>query len=128
MKKAQLVFIPAPGIGHLPPLMEFAKRLLLRDDRFSVTVLLMDSPFGGSLSVAYTESLAESNTPISFINLPPPQGLSSFQPEVHKFVEQFVKDFVDAHKDSVKEAIVKNVLSNSNAAPLAGLLICFVHQ
>ncbi|KAL6347131.1 hypothetical protein AAG906_012712 [Vitis piasezkii] len=44
MKKAELVFIPAPAIGHLVSAVEFAKLLVDRDDRFSVTLLIMKLP------------------------------------------------------------------------------------
>ncbi|KAJ0087605.1 hypothetical protein Patl1_33194 [Pistacia atlantica] len=110
MKKAELVFIPVAAAGHLIPQIEFAKRLLDRDDRFSVTVLVMQSPSFTSLAAAYAKSLAESSTPIRFIN-------------VHKSLEKFATEFADYHKASVKEAIVNHVVSNSNSAPLAGLVV-----
>ncbi|XP_031278179.1 UDP-glycosyltransferase 71K1-like [Pistacia vera] len=122
MKKAELVFIPVAAAGHLIPQIEFAKRLLDRDDRFSVTVLVMQSPSFTSLAAAYAKSLAESNTPIRFINLPPPIHFRPSQ-EVHKSLEKFATEFADYHKASVKEAIVNHVVSNSNSAPLAGLVI-----
>ncbi|OMO84629.1 hypothetical protein CCACVL1_10736 [Corchorus capsularis] len=40
MKKLELVFIPTPAIGHFVSSVEFAKRLLLRDDRFSASFLV----------------------------------------------------------------------------------------
>ncbi|XP_031252123.1 UDP-glycosyltransferase 71A16-like [Pistacia vera] len=42
MEKAELVFIPAPALGHLIPTVEFAKCLIQRDDRFSVTIRVME--------------------------------------------------------------------------------------
>ncbi|XP_031252429.1 UDP-glycosyltransferase 71K1-like [Pistacia vera] len=124
MKKAELVFIPPPVSGHLVPQIEFAKRLLDRGDRFSVTVLLMHSPTITSLASAYTKSFAESNTPIRLINLPPPVHFSPSQ-ELRKSIEKFITEVVDYHKACVKEVVVKDVLSNSNLAPLAGLVIDF---
>ena len=57
MKKlAELVFIPSPGMGHLVAAVEMAKLLVSRDDRLSVTVLIMNIP---SLSkvAAYIQTL-----------------------------------------------------------------------
>ncbi|XP_044488178.1 anthocyanidin 3-O-glucosyltransferase 2-like [Mangifera indica] len=122
MKKIELVFIPVAAAGHLIPLIEFAKRLLERDDRFSITVLVMYSPAMTSLAAAYAESFAETNTPIRFINLPPPIHFRPSQ-EVHKSLEKFATEYVDYHKACVKEAIVKHLVSNSNSAPLAGLVV-----
>ncbi|KAJ0088860.1 hypothetical protein Patl1_33084 [Pistacia atlantica] len=124
MKKVDLVFIPGPGAGHLVPYIEFAKHLLDRDDCFSVTVLLMDSPFGPPPSVVHTKSLAESNTSIRFINLSPPVDYCPSQ-EVHKSFEKFMTKYIDCHRACVKEAIVKHVLSVLTQAPLAGLVVDF---
>ncbi|XP_031275917.1 wall-associated receptor kinase-like 8 [Pistacia vera] len=110
MRKAELVFIPLAGAGHLVPEVEFAKRLLKRDDgRFSVTVLLMDSIFIRNV-VTHTlyKSLAEFNTPIRFINLPPPVDFSPSK-DAHRSIEKYMVEFVDSHKTCVKEAIVKHV-------------------
>ncbi|RVW65956.1 UDP-glycosyltransferase 71K2 [Vitis vinifera] len=46
MKKAELVFVPVAFHGHLVSTVEFATRLIQRDDRFSVTILSINSPFG----------------------------------------------------------------------------------
>ncbi|XP_031268593.1 anthocyanidin 3-O-glucosyltransferase 2-like [Pistacia vera] len=124
MKKVDLVLILGPGAGHLVPYIEFAKHLLDRDDCFSVTVLLMDSPFGPSPSAAHTKSLAESNTSIRFINVSPPVDYCPSQ-EVHKSFEKFMTEYIDCHRACVKEAIVKHVLSSSNSAPLAVLVVDF---
>lgn len=71
MKKAELIVIPAPGIGHLVSTIEFAKRLIDRDDRLFITILLMK--FDISLypfSDAYTKSLTASQPRIQLIHLP----------------------------------------------------------
>ncbi|XP_044492126.1 anthocyanidin 3-O-glucosyltransferase 2-like [Mangifera indica] len=122
MKKAELVFIPVSAPGHLIPLFEFAKRLLDRDDRFSVTVIVMHATAVTSLAAAYAKTFAESNTPIKIINLPPPVDFSPSQP-VHKSLENFATEYVDNHKACVKEAIVKHVVSNANSGQLAGLVV-----
>ncbi|RVX03590.1 putative UDP-glucose flavonoid 3-O-glucosyltransferase 3 [Vitis vinifera] len=49
MKKVEFVFIPLPLIGHLVPTVELAKLLVDRDDRFSITLLIMKLPIGNSV-------------------------------------------------------------------------------
>ncbi|XP_044507738.1 anthocyanidin 3-O-glucosyltransferase 2-like [Mangifera indica] len=124
MKKVDLVFFPLPSPGHLVALIEFANLLLDRDDRFSATFLLMDSPFGISPTPAYTQVRVESCTSIRFINLPPPLDFSPSQ-EVHKSFEKFMIEYIDCHKACAKEAVMKHVLSSSNSGSLAGLVVDF---
>ncbi|XP_073525532.1 uncharacterized protein [Phyllobates terribilis] len=45
MKKIELVFVPVPAPGHLVSTVEFSKRLITRDPRISITILLIQSPF-----------------------------------------------------------------------------------
>ena len=112
------MFIPTPGVGHLVSLIEFAKCLLERDDRLSITVLIIKSPMIHTLD-AFIQSISASHTRIKCISLPhvdpPPEEvfLSS--------VEKFVTDFIESHKSHAKEAIISSVLSNS--IPLAGLVV-----
>ena len=42
MEKAELVFIPAPGAGHLVSTVEIAKLLVAQDHCLSNSVLLLD--------------------------------------------------------------------------------------
>ncbi|KAJ0594811.1 putative UDP-glucuronosyl/UDP-glucosyltransferase, UDP-glycosyltransferase family [Helianthus annuus] len=70
---AKLVFIPAPGLGHIMSTIEIAKLFVNRDQRFSITVLVIKPPSSGSGSTitTYIESLAKNNTDrISFVELP----------------------------------------------------------
>ncbi|MFS7926124.1 putative flavonol 3-O-glucosyltransferase [Helianthus anomalus] len=71
---AELIFIPAPGVGHLKLTMEIAKLLVNRDQRLFITVLVIKplSVNSGTAVTAYIESLAENNMDhISFIPLAP---------------------------------------------------------
>ena len=70
MEKMELVFIPCPVIGHLVSHVEFARRLLNQDDRFSVTVLIVD-PWFSPVIQRYVGSLAAgSDARLRFINFP----------------------------------------------------------
>nr|POE69049.1 putative udp-glucose flavonoid 3-o-glucosyltransferase 3 [Quercus suber] len=73
MKKAELVFIPSLGIGHLLSMVEIAKLLVDRDHKLYITVLITKQSFDPKVA-AYTESLnlnASTYTEhIHFIDLP----------------------------------------------------------
>ncbi|XP_027160895.1 hydroquinone glucosyltransferase-like [Coffea eugenioides] len=63
----RVALLPSPGMGHLIPLVEFAKRLILQHN-FSVTIIL---PTDGPLSKAQTTFLAALPAAIDYILLPP---------------------------------------------------------
>ncbi|KAG2715932.1 hypothetical protein I3760_03G102000 [Carya illinoinensis] len=119
MKRAELVFIPTPGMGHLVSILEFAKRLLDRDDRFSITVLVINNAAFAPTNHSLVQSIAASDTRVRFIHLPevnpPPKELFFVS------AEKFVTDFLESHKAHVKDAIINHVLSAS--LPLAGLVV-----
>ncbi|KAK4856900.1 hypothetical protein QYF36_022431 [Acer negundo] len=73
MEKAELIFVPAPEVGHLVATLEFAKRLINGDDRILITVLVMKVPFLTSFLDGYTKSLKSftaSQSRIQLIDLP----------------------------------------------------------
>ncbi|KAG9138077.1 hypothetical protein Leryth_001331 [Lithospermum erythrorhizon] len=118
MQRVELVFVPAPGIGHLVSMAEFAKRLLERDARLSMTILVMVTEFTSNVS-AYARSLQGSkNNRVRYIYLP--QTDFPFEEEQKKSVENAVSRLMESYKPHVKDAITK-VLSDSETK-LAGLV------
>lgn len=120
MKRTNLVFIPLPGVGHLVSTIEFTKQLLRRDDRFYITVLVIQSPLELSQDPnTPPTSLPPPHPHIQFINVPTenPPPLELFL----KSVEKYFTVYIDNHKPSVKEIILNHVLANS--LPLAGLFV-----
>ncbi|KAF3445066.1 hypothetical protein FNV43_RR14759 [Rhamnella rubrinervis] len=122
MNKAQLVFVPGPGMGHLATTVEFAKLIVNLDDRLSITVLVMNLPFDHKVG-AYIDSLSASTSipeTIKFINLP--------QGNVEKGVRpmNFLISFMENHKPHVRDAVHKLTHSDSagSLSPrLAGFFI-----
>ncbi|XP_041011495.1 UDP-glycosyltransferase 71K2-like [Juglans microcarpa x Juglans regia] len=110
MKRAELVFIPTLGMGHLASTLAFAKHLLDRDDRFSITVLVMNLAFAPT-NHSLVQLVFAFDTLIRFINLlqvdPPPKEL------FFKSVEKFITEYVENYTSHVKEAIINHVLSAS---------------
>ncbi|XP_027062451.1 anthocyanidin 3-O-glucosyltransferase 2-like [Coffea arabica] len=116
MKKAELVFIPSPGMGHLVSTVELAKLLIDRGEQLSITVLIMKLPFDKKVS-SYTSMLSESSdSRIRFLDLKP--GESSSQ---STFSSAFLYHFIDNHKSSVRDILAE--MTNSASSDLAGVVI-----
>ncbi|XP_062106995.1 anthocyanidin 3-O-glucosyltransferase 2-like [Humulus lupulus] len=122
MKKAELVFIPSPGRGHLVSMVEFAKTLVARDDRFHITILIMKLPFEPKLS-AYTDSLVASSTSdrIKFVDLTSRDHIVIS--ETHPLL--FMEIFIENHKPKVRNAVTAHFESNIDldSPRLAGFVI-----
>ncbi|CAL8138502.1 unnamed protein product [Prunus armeniaca] len=112
-RPAQLVFIPAPGVGHIVSTVEIAKQLVARDHQLFITILIMKLPF----DKLFTNTDPSISHRISFVNLPEShidtQGLA---------FPSFIKTFVQGHKTHVKDAVTK-LLAESTQAELAGFVI-----
>ncbi|XP_031278168.1 anthocyanidin 3-O-glucosyltransferase 2-like [Pistacia vera] len=105
MKKAELVFIPSPGVGHLRSTVELAKLLLHRDHCLSITVLVMQRPIDTKVN-PYLHSLDNN---INIIRLPnvdpsPPKSSSRISS---------INSFIESHKPNVREAVAKLVHAES---------------
>ncbi|CAI9754459.1 unnamed protein product [Fraxinus pennsylvanica] len=109
-KKAELVFIPAPGMGHLASTIEMAKLLTDRDERLSITVFIMNLPMESK-----TDSLSlKSNSRIRFIE---------FSLDLPITPNSLPTHFIENHKDPVRDAVAKIVHDESNSIRLAGFVI-----
>ncbi|KAE8690110.1 putative UDP-glucose flavonoid 3-O-glucosyltransferase 3 [Hibiscus syriacus] len=118
-KKAELVFIPMPGMGHLVSTVQLAKLLVDLNSNLSITVLTSKSPYDGKVS-AYVDSLtaaASTTSRIKFINLPHPD------PDADIF--KFMSSLVQTQLPLVKEAVT-NIVELSNSVPESPRLAGFV--
>ncbi|RID63009.1 hypothetical protein BRARA_E02041 [Brassica rapa] len=104
----ELVFIPSPGDGHIKPLVEVAKLLVERDDRVSVTILIIPQMAGFSTgsSSSYIASLSTASEDrlhynvLSVADEPNSDGpklnflafIDSFKPQVKAAVEKLITD------------------------------------
>ncbi|CAK7331266.1 unnamed protein product [Dovyalis caffra] len=125
MKKAELIFVPGPGVGHVASGLELANRLLDHDDRISITTLVMNLPFGPSVD-AYTRSLVASKPRIKLVDLPevdspPPPELLVKSPEA------YICDFIDSYMPLVKTTVTNIIssLSNSDSVRVVGFILDF---
>ncbi|BFG25774.1 hypothetical protein CerSpe_120480 [Prunus speciosa] len=111
-RPALLVFIPAPGAGHVGATVEIAKQLVARDDQLFITILIMKLPF----DKLFTNTDPSISHRISFVNLPE----SHFDTQGLAFTSFF--KFIQGHKTHVKDAVTK-LLAESAQAELAGFVI-----
>ncbi|XP_027127788.2 anthocyanidin 3-O-glucosyltransferase 2-like [Coffea arabica] len=116
MKKAELVFVTMPAIGHLVSCVELAKLLIECDERLSITVLIMKLPFDPKVS-SYTNSLLETpNLHIRYLELMKEEPSS----QLSSFLSIFFR-FIDNHKSCVREVLAE--ISNSVSSHLGGIVI-----
>ncbi|XVE59397.1 hypothetical protein DITRI_Ditri05aG0043400 [Diplodiscus trichospermus] len=122
MKKAELIFVPAPGMGHLVSTLEIAKRLIHHDDRISITILSMKLPFTSFVD-AYTDSVIASELGrIKLIHLPQAE-LPSI--DYLRFPAGYIFALISNHRPFVKDT-VENILSLqslSDSTQFTGLVL-----
>ncbi|GMH14981.1 hypothetical protein Nepgr_016822 [Nepenthes gracilis] len=118
MRKAELIFIPMPGMGHLIPAVAMAKRLVERDEGISITILIINLQF--HVHTPYIQSLesdAAIDKRIGFIQLPQldkPSDTSS-----RAAVTQMILDYRPIIKQTVEERIIRS----DSAGQLAGFVL-----
>ncbi|XP_031248157.1 glutathione S-transferase omega-1-like [Pistacia vera] len=121
-KKAQLVFIPTPGIDHLFSAVDLAKLLV---HHLSITVLIMKLPSHSKVS-AYLDSVSAANR-INFVHL-----ANDHIPLPGSNPRKFFPLYIESHKPHVKAAVSKLLHSESasdDSPRLAGFaLACFVQS
>ncbi|GAU22200.1 hypothetical protein TSUD_252280 [Trifolium subterraneum] len=114
MKKAEVVFIPSPGVGHLVSTLEFAKLLINRDNRLRITILIIKLPNTTETDV-YTKSLPTSDS-LNVINLPE----CSLPPNSNPGLAMTA--LLEAQKTNVKQA-VSNLTTGKHHGHLAGFVV-----
>nr|UTO68656.1 UDP-glucosyltransferase 5 [Isatis tinctoria] len=108
MRNAELIFIPAPTVGHLVPSLELARRLIDQDDRIRITVLVMKLQ-GQSHLDTYVKSIGSSLPFVRFIDVPELEDKPTFGST--QSAEAFVYDFIERNIPLVRN-IVMDILSS----------------
>jgi len=117
MKKAELVFIPTPGISHLLSTVEVAKLLVDRDERLSITFLIMKLRFDPKID-RFINSVSTACNRIRFIDLPKDEPDPN-QPNMFFF------SLIEAQKHHVKDEVSK-LVCQSESSPDSPTLSGFV--
>ena len=123
MKKVEFVFIPLPLIGHLVPTVELAKLLVDRDDRFSITLLIMKLPIGNSVVTNFLHSVSASvSGSIRFVHLPEPGSDSSNSDPSSSSRGPFVHNLIENQKPLVRDA-VHQLVQSGESGRLGGIVV-----
>ena len=117
MKKIELIFVSVSAIGHIVSTVEFAKLLVGRDDRFSVTLLIMKLPLEDSAATNYIHSVSASvSGSIRFVHLPELDSDSSSSSTNILF-----SNIIERQKPLVRDAI--HQITRSESGRLAGIVV-----
>ncbi|KAG6770979.1 hypothetical protein POTOM_022322 [Populus tomentosa] len=108
MKNAELVFIPAPIIGHFVSAVEVAKLFSERDERLSITFLVMKSSLSTKIARSYSDSVIAACGRIRFIHLPEVE----LDPDLPS---RFFISLIEAQKAHVKEEVSKLVFASESS-------------
>ncbi|KAI7735535.1 hypothetical protein M8C21_017893 [Ambrosia artemisiifolia] len=117
---AELVFIPAPGVGHIMSTIQMAKLLVNRDPRLLVTVLLMNSPYPVPALTTYIESLAKNSIErIRFIEVPQDHTPPQLAPKA--FLLSFY-EFINSHCKYVRN-VVADLINQPSSSKVVGFVV-----
>ncbi|KAK6784649.1 hypothetical protein RDI58_018104 [Solanum bulbocastanum] len=113
--KAELIFIPSPGLGHVASAVEFAKLVLATNERLCISLLIMKHPADFGVQ-PYLQSLP-SLSRLRFVDV-------SIDPklvvELLSNKDRFLYDFIDGHKQKVTEFVANNITSNNSSSSQFG--------
>ncbi|KAK1418865.1 hypothetical protein QVD17_28013 [Tagetes erecta] len=112
---AELIFIPAPGAGHMTSMIEMAKVLVNRDQRLSVIVLVIKPPGAPSSVFGALER-------ISFIELPQNKPPSTPNPKPKTALSLFT-EFIPSHSKHVKNVVGDMINQPRTSSRIAGFVI-----
>ncbi|KAD4178177.1 hypothetical protein E3N88_26768 [Mikania micrantha] len=117
----ELVFIPAPVVGHIMSAIEMAKVLVNRDQRLSISVILISPPYPISALTTYIQSLTENTIQrIRFIKLPlnpaPPK------PDPKAPVTSFYQ-FIDSHGKYITN-VVTDIINQTRLVGFVVDILC----
>ncbi|CAN4094189.1 unnamed protein product [Withania somnifera] len=121
--KAELVFIPSPGAGHLISAIEMAKLILIRDERLCISVLIMKLPLDLGIQ-PYIQYLSSTPQPrLQFVDITiDDETASGFLSNK----DTFFINFIPAHKPKVIDFVHSTSFSKSTPgsnSQLAGFVL-----
>ncbi|KAI8558697.1 hypothetical protein RHMOL_Rhmol04G0116900 [Rhododendron molle] len=119
----ELVFIPAPGMGHLVSTVEMAKQLIGRDHRLSITVLIMKTPYDKLKVISTTQSLLlkAAEDRLKFVHLAQDDGAAVAELRSER-PGYFMWEFVNMNKQHVRDHVTK-MMNSTGSSPLAGFVV-----
>ncbi|KAL3633841.1 hypothetical protein CASFOL_022603 [Castilleja foliolosa] len=119
-KKSTLVFIPFPILSHQAAAIHTANLMVDRDERLSVTIILMKIPIDPKIGSHSNNNTNNNNPRINFVELP--QDYSKFT-EWSKSPKSFVVNFMESQKGLVKDAVANMIRGSKSSCKLAGFVV-----
>ncbi|XP_074379926.1 anthocyanidin 3-O-glucosyltransferase 2-like [Apium graveolens] len=119
--RAELIFIPAPGAGHLVSAVEFAKLLASRDERISISILIMKFPFDSTTGALPRNLKKEAHERIAFVDIPDLDE-STLTELISLPMISFFTSFIESQQAPVRN-IVTTILKQSKSGKLGGFVI-----
>lgn len=117
MEKAELIFIPGPGMGHLVPAVEFGKLLTEQDERFSVVFLIINLPYNTGIDSCSLSSLVDEGSRISFLNI------DSDQESASELRNVAAVELIECCRPQVRVAVLGMISKLKNVTRVAGLVV-----
>ena len=101
MKNAEIIFVPAPGRGHLIYMVELAKLFIQRNESVSVTIFIIKFPFDTGVS-SYMKSLSNHPMPrFTILEIPPSYSELYKSHNFHTLFSAFIEGHVTNVRDQV---------------------------
>ncbi|KAL1823215.1 hypothetical protein ACET3Z_009993 [Daucus carota] len=119
--RAELIFIPAPGVGHLVSAVELAKLLARQDHRISINILIIKMPFDYGVA-DFTQTL-QNDAPerINFVDIP-----SLDDTAMAKLMAlprmSFHDAFFSSQRTQVRD-VVRQIMNRSEDSRLGGFVL-----
>ncbi|KAK1392405.1 Glycosyltransferase [Heracleum sosnowskyi] len=121
MMRAELIFIPSPGVGHLVPMVELAKLLASRDEQISISILIMNLPFESDKAALTQKLKKDAPEHITFVDIPDVDETT--RTELISLPRMsFFNSFVENQRTQVRDIVV-TILKNSKSGKLGGFVI-----
>ncbi|WOG91838.1 hypothetical protein DCAR_0311093 [Daucus carota subsp. sativus] len=121
MVRAELIFVPSPGVGHLLSTGEVAKLLARRDERISISILIMKLPYDSGIEALTQNLKREAPERISFVDIPDLDEAT--RTELMSLPRMsFFTSFIEHQRTPVKN-IVKSILEGPDSGKLGGFVI-----
>lgn len=119
--RAELIFVPAPGVGHLVSAVELAKLLARQDHRISINILIIKMPF--DYGVADITQTLQNDAPerINFVEIP-----SLDDTAMAKLMALPRMSFHDAFLSSQRAQVmdvVRQIMNRSEDSRLGGFVL-----
>ena len=121
MEKAELLFIPCPGVGHLVSAVEMGKLLINQDEHLSVVFLIVQLSFDIGVDAYIESQLKDSSSRVRFVKIPH-QRISSNQEPKSKIRAVVAFENINAHKPLVRDVVLEMIL-RPNSTKIAGIVV-----